>query len=222
MRWWLTACLLLAALALAPGARTQPSASPTRAQLKLMPLPRAAFGRVTTGFDFSSSHWVTNRDAGEGQYDSRLNAAELARIGRVTGYTASYEKDAPNSRALLAANALSQVDLFRTAAGAERYVGLQQDSFRRLEGKRLRHHGIVLDRVSRFAVPEVAGAWGAGGRIRIGKEFARLTVAQFRVGSVAAVVGLLRTDDRDVRADVRRSARELDSRIRGVLAGRIH
>jgi hypothetical protein len=117
---------------------------------------------------------------------------------------------------------LTEADLFRTDAGAARFVTVQAETYARMEGKSVRVQNVVFDHVSHFRVPRLATARGVRARMDLGGGYkVALTMAPLRVGSVVGVVGLLRTDERDVRADVVRLAQALDRRIRDVLAGRI-
>jgi hypothetical protein len=117
---------------------------------------------------------------------------------------------------------LTEADLFRTDAGAARFVTLQAETYARMEGKSMRVQKVVFDHVSHFRVPKLASARGIRARMDLGGGYkVALTMAPLRVSSVVGVVGLLRTDERDVRADVVGLAQALDRRIRNVLAGRI-
>jgi hypothetical protein len=211
------------ALAVAVDAKPATLSAPTRAQLERMPLPRAAYGSIlATAKRLPSAAWVPNGDAGQGALDPRLSAPQLTRLGRVTGYAVRFEGSGLGAHDDGLVNALTEVDLYRTDAGAARFVALQADVYRRMEGRRVRIHKIVFDRVSHFAVPGLSEARGIRARFDIGGgSRLSLTTCQLRVGTIAAVVGFLRSDERDMRAQVVRLARALDRRIRGVRAGRI-
>jgi hypothetical protein len=212
------ACVAAAAVAFAAGAESAALSAPTRAQLELMPLPRVAYGSILAGVKRApSARWVPNEDASQGAIDPRLSAAQLKRLGRLTGYGVRFEG---SGEPLI--NALTEADLFRTDDGAARFVTLQAETYARMEGKSVRVHKVVFDHVSHFRVAKLATARGVRARMDLGGGYkVTLTMAPLRVGSVVGVVGLLRTDERDVRADVVRLAQALDRRIRDVLAGRI-
>jgi hypothetical protein len=113
------------------------------------------------------------------------------------------------------------VALFKSSAGAARYAAQQAAQFRRFDGKLL-PDGLVADRVSFFAVPDVADARGIRTRLSKVGVTVWMTDVEFSRGPLAARVEITRTDGRDTRAETRRRAASLASRIDGVLAGRIH
>src|SRR3954451_6892941 len=152
MRLALVASLAAAGLALVAGAESRALSAPTRTQLKLMPLPRAAYGSIVAEVKRPpSARWIPNADAGQGAVDPRLSAAQVKRLGRVTGYGVRF--DAYGSGLV---NALTEADLFRTEAGAARFVDLEAQAYARMEGRRVHVHNVVFDHVSHFRVPKLA------------------------------------------------------------------
>ena len=220
MRAGVLAAVVIVALSLCASAQT--TATPTRAQIRLMPLPQGAYGSAASTFKVdSNSGWVSNEESASNDLDPHLTAAKLAGMGRITGFDADFNNLSTVSRPGQLVDADSEVDLFKSPAGAAEYAAFESTELRRLSGKRLQY-GFVVDDVSYFAVPGISGARGIHARIRAGGLTAWITGVGFHKGLVAANVGLSRTDDRDIRAVALRDAAALSSRIDGVLAGRIH
>jgi hypothetical protein len=223
MRWGLVGGVFLSALVIAVGA-AEPAgvALPSRSQLKLMPLPHASYGAQASSLSLDSdSGWVSNKDSAEDELDPTLTAAALTRMGRITGFDVEFDDLTKASQRGLLVDADSEVDLFRTEAGAARYIAREAGEFRRLEGKRLKY-GIVVDQVSYFAATGLRGARGVHFHLRAGGLTFWATGVLFQVGTLVASAELGRTDARDVRADVRQLAVALNRRIQGVLAGNVH
>ena len=223
MRRGLIVAVLVVGFACAPGAAESGRVgAPSRAQLQLMPLPLAAYGAGTGSLKpDSSSGWTTNREAAENDLDPKMTAAELARLGRTTGFDVEFDDVASLSRKGVLVDADSAVDLYRSAAGAVNAVARDRANLRRFQGKRGRS-GEVFDRVSYFAVPGQPGALGVRVHFRIGALTAWETLVEWPADTVVASVGLGRTDSRDVHAEVLRLAAALKARVRGVLAGTVH
>jgi len=215
--------VLLSVLAIASGsAAAQPAARPIQAKLELMPLPHSIYGPAAASLPVDSqSGWTTNKESAENDFDPTMTASKLARMGRITGFDVEFDDAAKASHKGLLVDADSEIDLFRTAAGAAGYAATQLSTFRRLEGKRARN-GIVIDHVSYFSVPSVRGARGARLHFRLGGLSVWVTGVEFHLGVLVGTVTLGRTDTRDVRSEARRLAAALQQRIRGVLADRIH
>src|SRR6266542_5616277 len=223
MRWGLVGGVFLGALVIAVGA-AEPAgvALPSRSQLKLMPLPQASYGAKASSLSLDSdSGRVSNKESAEDELDPTLTAAALTRMGRITGFDVEFDDLTKASQRGLLVDADSEVDLFRTEAGAARYIAREAGEFRRLEGKRLQY-GIVVDQVSYFAATGLRGARGVHFRLRAGGLTFWATGVLFQVGTLVASAELGRTDARDVRADVRQLAVALNRRIQGVLAGNVH
>src|SRR6266545_2330971 len=143
------------------------------------------------------------------QLNPTLTAAALTRMGRITGFDVEFDDLTKASQRGLLVDADSEVDLFRTEAGAARYIAREAGEFRRLEGKRLKY-GIVVDQVSYFAATGLRGARGVHFHLRAGGLTFWATGVLFQVGTLV------------VRADVRQLAVALNRRIQGVLAGNVH
>src|ERR1051326_585479 len=169
MRWALAGGVLLGVLAVLSGAASaSPVAAPTRAQLQLMPLPKAVYGSEGAPLEVdSSSGWSTNKESAGDDFDPTMTAAKLARIGRITGFDVEFDDLSKASLPGLLVDADSDVELFSSEAGAARYYALQLSEFRRFEGKKLQH-GLSFDHVSYFPVPGIAVAKGIRFRIHAG------------------------------------------------------
>lgn len=223
MRCGLAGAVFLLALAFAvDAAQPRPVVSPTRAQLQLMPLPRAVYGALVASLEpGSSSGWTTNAKAAENDLDPTTTAAELTRMGRVTSFDVDFSDLSKVSQHGVLIDADSEVALYRSAAAATRSIARDRTNLGRFAGKQGRG-GEVFDHVSFFGTSGYPGALGARLRFQVGAIVAWETQIEFRVGSLVASVGLGRTDDRDVHANVLRLASPLRARIHGVLAGKVH
>jgi hypothetical protein len=200
----------------ADAADPRPVSSPTRAKLRLMPLPRSSYGASAAAFR-TDSGWLDNEQTAAADIDPTMTAAKLDRMGRITGYSVGFTERAQTSPSGRLINVSSVVDLFRSENGATRYLAHVASEFRPYHGKNL-----DLDHVSTFPVGELRGAQGVNLRVRTPSQTTWVTSVQFQEGVVTANVGLVRTDGRDIRADARILAAALDRRIRGVLAGTVH
>lgn len=223
MRWALAGGAIFGVLAFLSGsAAGQPLATPTRAQLQLMPLPQSVFGSEAGPLRVdSSSGWTSNKESANDDFDATMTARKLARIGRIIGFDVEFDDLTKASRPGLLVDADSDVDLFRSESGAARYFALQLSEFHRFEGKKLQN-GLSFDHVSYFAVPRIAGAEGIRFRIHAGALTLWETGVEFRIGVLVASAGLGRTDTKDVQTEPRLLATALNRRIHGVLAGTVH
>lgn len=194
---------------------------PTKAQLRLMPLTKASYGRAATALRPYSVRCFGNAEAARADL-VHLTPARLAALGRVNGCSAALELDNNKWRLGVLLSAADGATLFRSTKSARRYLALEARNARSASGGKLRTGGPTLTDVSTFAVPGLDGAFGIRAAVPPPQLKGRLTVVQFREGAIVASVGVLRTDERDARAYVRRLAAAADRRIRGVLAGRIH
>src|SRR6266540_4009434 len=187
MRWGLVGGVFLGALVIAVGA-AEPAgvALPSRSQLKLMPLPQASYGAKASSLSLDSdSGRVSNKESAEDELDPTLTAAALTRMGRITGFDVEFDDLTKASQRGLLVDADSEVDLFRTEAGAARYIAREAGEFRRLEGKRLQY-GIVVDQVSYFAATGLRAARGVHFRVRAGGLTFWATGVLFQVGTLLA------------------------------------
>jgi hypothetical protein len=222
VRWALVGAVFFGAFAFLSGAAgARPVATPTRAQLQLMPLPKSAYGSEAASLKTEPrSGWRSNKQAAEKDLDPAMTADKVARRGRITGFEVEFDDLAKASRAGQLIDADNEVSLFRTKADATAYYTQQLAAFRRFAGKRARY-GIVIDHLSFFPVPGLRGTQGFRYRIRANGITATETGAAIHLGVIVAFVGTGRTDARDVRTEVRRLAGAVNRRIHGVLAGKI-
>jgi len=222
MRWALAGAVFFGAFAFLTGAAVaRPVATPTRAQLELMPLPKSAYGSAAMSLKSESrSGWRTNKDQAEKDLDPAMTASKLARRGRITGFEVEFDDLSKASRAGQLVDVDNEVSLLRTKTDATEYYTQQLSTFRRFAGKRARY-GIVIDRLSFFPVPGLRGAQGFRYRIRTNGLTVTETGAAIHIGLLVAFVGIGRTDARDVRTEVRRLGGAVNRRIHGVLAGTV-
>ncbi len=111
-----------------------------------MPLPHSSYGPAASSLTAEAdSGWMTNTEAADDDLDPSMTAAKLARLDRITGYRVDFDDLTKVSHQGLLIGAESDVDLFRTKAGAARYVARQASDFRRFEGK-LTSNGYITDR----------------------------------------------------------------------------
>jgi hypothetical protein len=215
--------VLLGVLALASSsASAGPAARPIQAKLKLMPLPQSAYGTAAASLPVdSNSGWKTNKESAESDFDPQMTARKLTRMGRIAGFEVEFDDLTKASRNGALVDADSAVELFRSARDAAAYSASQLAKFRRLEGKPVRN-GVVVDRVTYFAVPEIHGARGVRFRLRLGGLTIWDTGVDFPVGVLVGTVSFARADARDARPEARRLAAALEHRIRGALAGTVH
>jgi len=186
-----------------------------------MPLPQAAYGSSAAGLTVDDNSGVrTSRDETDSVLDPTLTRAVLAKMGFVVAFQADFDDLAHVSRRGRPLVAVSEVALFKKPAGAARNVARERNIFRHLAGRQLAD-GEIYDHAVSFSVPGIRGAHGIAARIRLGPFKLWVTAAVFRVGVLTAGLELGRTDAHDVRADVRRLALVLRTRIRGVLAGKV-
>src|SRR5438552_1617346 len=140
MRWALAGGVFFGALAFSSGTAARPVATPTRAQLQLMPLPKSAYGSAATSLKSEPrSGWRTNKESAENDLDPAMTASKLARRGRITGFEVEFDDLAKASRAGQLVDVDNEVSLFRTTAGAIVHYALELSEFRRFAGKRLRY-----------------------------------------------------------------------------------
>ena len=123
MRLALAGGVVFGAFAFLSGAAVaQPVATPTRAQLQLMPLPKSAYGSAATSLKSEPrSGWRTNKDQAEKDLDPAMTAGKLAGRGRITGFEVEFDDLTKASRAGQLMDADNEVSLFRTKTEATAY-----------------------------------------------------------------------------------------------------
>jgi hypothetical protein len=112
----------------------------------------------------------------------------------------------------------TSVELFTDDEAASAFIEDQLGDYERFAGRDV--EGFTLVDVTNFDVEEVgdeANGFVAEASLAEIRLFG--TVVVFRLGRLVGAVVISRLDDRDVRAEAERLARELESRIEGVIAG---
>src|SRR6266511_1452258 len=135
MRWGLVGGVFLSALVIAVGA-AEPAgvALPSRSQLKLMPLPHASYGAQASSLSLDSdSGWVSNKDSAEDRARPNAYGGSAHAHGADHRLRRRVRRSDEGIQRGLLVDADSEVDLFRTEAGAARYTAREAGAFRRLE-----------------------------------------------------------------------------------------
>lgn len=206
-----------ALLALVPAA-----AATTRAQLTLMPLAKSDLGADAIALPLDPGSGVqTNADAAHNA-TGKVTAAQLARLGRLTGYALDYNDAA--GRALAAGRGLLEVktgvDRYRSAAAARAGVAFWRRDEANL--KLLRAAGVAVS--ERFYTPSgVPGpSFAMSGTATLhGKPPIYGVDIVFARGDLVAEVSVSAADAADRRPYAEQLAVKLASRIGAVLAGRV-
>ena len=150
-----------------------------------------------------------------------MTAAELARLGRITGFDVEYDDVASLSRKGVLVDADSEVDLYRSAAAGRptRWRAIRESPPRSKANRVVRARSSTACRTSRCRGSPARSAFGSASHRRTDRWE---TLVEWPADTVVASVGLGRADSRDVHAEVLRLAAALKARIRGVLAGTVH
>jgi hypothetical protein len=190
-------------------------------RLALMPLPRQAFGPDAAGLSIANDSGVdSNADAAR-HAGGGLTAADLARSGRVTGYTLHYA--APGLRAVPAARSLLEVqtiaELYRDEATARRGLAF----WRRITGalNAGKRNGVTTS-LAPFEVHVGDGAFAFELTYRrAGRPLVYVGDVVFRTGDFLGAVFVTTTDKRGLRARSLGLAEKLVARIQHVLGGKV-
>jgi hypothetical protein len=202
------------------GATAAQAAGPRSAngRLAAMVLPRSQLGATARGLDVKIGSGVqSNAAAAEDTLDPMDTAEQLARGGRVTGYSLEYDELAferlRRGKGVLSIG--SSVDLFTTAAAAERYIAKQLADGRKYDGR-------YVEAGLRLTDWRTSPVRGLGGGAVLIREALRLgdarfsgTVVVFRTGKLMGSVGVTRADARSDVAYTVRLARQLARRMNG-------
>lgn len=189
-----------------------------RGELALMPLPAGALGADVGGLPLARDSGVVTNSEAASDANGPTTAAELARLGRLTGYQLDYGGDSPATGKLYEVE--TEVELYQSSVGAR--AGLAFWRKDNTKTSALRALGISLS-MSLSALPALGpGAFGVSGiaTVKGAPPFRGVEVA-FAHGDIVGMV----TIDGQVLATMRslaiRDALALRVRIAGVLAGRI-
>jgi hypothetical protein len=191
-------------------------------RLDLMPLPRSALGPGAAALVLAPNSGVVSnayaaRDAGHG-----FTAADLAKRGRITGYTLDFVL--PNATVPRARHALlgvqTMAELYRGRATAARGLGFWGGVTRTLSGRRA--DGVAVA-VSAFPARVGDGSFAFEIAYRhTGQPLFYVGDVVFRSGRLLGAVFVSTTDGIGLRARTLQLAERLASRIRHVVAGQIH
>jgi hypothetical protein len=187
--------------------------------LNQMPLPRSALGAGSAALVRAPDSGVASnayaaQDAGVG-----ITAADLAKRGRITGYTLDYV--APNATVPQTRHALLGVktiaELYRDPAMATQGLTFWRDVTRKLSGHTTNGVSVVA---SRFGASVGDGAFAFELTYRDkGQPLYYVGDVVFRSGRLLGSVFVSATDDIGLRARTLQLANSLASRIRRVDAG---
>jgi hypothetical protein len=210
----------VAALAVGIACLCPAASAGTRTRLDVMPLPRSALGPGTGALALARDSGVLSNADAAGTAGNGFTAADLAKLGRVTGYTLDYRL--PNITVPQARHELLGVktiaELYSNRTTATRGLAFWRDLTRK---RKAFPNGITV------------AASPFQGRVGNGSFAFELTYRDsgpplyyvgdvvFRSGSLLGAVFVSATDDRGLRMRTLHLADSLASRIKRVLAGRI-
>jgi hypothetical protein len=194
----------------------------TPAQLALMPLPKAALGPSALSLPLDPDSGVqTNADAASNAF-GRVAAADLARIGRLSGYDLDYNDAA--GKAIVAGHGLLEaetgVELYRDPASATRGLAFwRQDTTR---AAKLHTPGLAFS-MTPFPVNGLGpSTFSVSASIKLkGKPPFYGAQIMFQVDRLLAAVSLSSPQASEVQQLAPPLARQLKARIGLVLAGKI-
>jgi hypothetical protein len=191
-------------------------------RLALMPLPRQALGPDAVGLSLVSDSGVDSnadaaRNAGGG-----VTAADLARYGRITGYTLDYAL--PLASARPAAHSLLGVqtiaELYRNEPTAAKGLAFWRGATKALSATRV--NGVTVGLVP-FEAHVGDGAFAFELTYRqAGKPILYVGDVVFRTGDLLGAVFVTASGKTGLRARTVSLANRLEVRIQQVLAGKIH
>jgi hypothetical protein len=216
MRIGLALVAILGATALTAASAGAARPAYTNAQLAPMVLPESQLGAVARGLDVKIGSGVQgNAAAAEDSLDPEDTAAQLARGGRISGYSLEYDDLAfdrlERRRGVLAVG--SSVDLFTTAAAAAAYDAKQRSDGTRYAGK-------YVEAGFRLAGWHTAPVDGLGKGAVLVRESLQLgdtryygTLVLFRRGPLLGSVGITRADGSSASRTAVRLARLLAKRM---------
>jgi hypothetical protein len=182
-----------------------------------MVLPQDAMGGAYADLELheEGSGHVDNAERAKDNVDLEDSRESLIRAGRIGGYTQAFR---PAERRTPLIEVSTSVELLRDEAAAAEYLEDELADFERMRGRKFA--GVSLRKAKRFPVTGLGDeAGGVEVAIAFKKRRGYSTIVAFRRGRVVAAADLTRADRRDVRGEVQRLARVLESRVSGVLRG---
>jgi hypothetical protein len=212
----------VAALAVSVAALCPAASASGPGRVDLMPLPRSALGPGAAALALATDSGVVSnayaaRSAGHG-----FTAADIARRGRITGYTLDYflpNAIVPQMRqTLLGVQTIAE--LYRDRSTAIRGLAFWRSVTWKLRGRQV--NGVTVA-VSPFRPHVDDGTFAFELTYRhVGQTLYYVGDIVFRSGDLLGAVFVTATDRIGLRTRTRRLADGLASRIRRVLAGDIH
>jgi hypothetical protein len=212
----LVAFAVLAAVFCPAAAAIEPS------RLALMPLPRQALGPDAVGLSLASDSGVdSNADAAR-HAGGGVTAADLARYGRITGYTLDYAlpltSARPPAHSLLGVQTIAE--LYRDESTATKGLVFWRGVTKRLSTTKV--NGVTVG-LSPFEVRVGDGTFAFVLTYRrAGKPILYVGDVVFRTGDLLGAVFVTASDEPGLRARTVGFANRLEMRIQQVLAGKIH
>jgi hypothetical protein len=188
-------------------------------RLDLMPLPRSALGPGAGALRLARDSGVVSNAYAADSAGNGFTAADLARLGRISGYTLDYLLPEPaggQPHKLLRVQ--TDAELYRDGATAARGLAFWRGLTRRLAG---RQNGATVA-VFPFGTRVGDGSFAFELSYRTsGPPFAYVGDVVFRLGRLVGAVFVTATDDVRLRARTVQLAEKLETRMRRVLAGQI-
>jgi hypothetical protein len=213
---------LLAALASAAVAAAGAQASVSPEQLALIPLPKADLGASAVALPLAPDSGVeTNKDAADNAFGN-VKAAQLARLGRITGYTLDY--DDAGAKALAAGHGLlevqTSVELYRDAHAASNGLAFWRKDEQSFASTSL--PGIKVS-LTAFAVAGAGGSsYSFAGSIELkGKPRIYGAEVLFQVGELLADVSVTAASEAETKPLTVALARKLRAKIDLAHAGKL-
>jgi hypothetical protein len=182
-----------------------------------MVLPLTAMGGAYADFELheDGSGHVDNAERAKDNVDLEDSREALIRAGRIGGYTQAFR---PVKAGTPLIEVSTSVELLRDEEAATEYLEDQLADFERMRGKKFA--GVTLSKAKRFPVTGIGDETGG---VEIGIAYKKRrgfsTIVAFRRGRVFAAADLTRADRHDMRDEVQRLARVLESRVSGILRG---
>jgi hypothetical protein len=200
-----------------PGCALREEKQLGRDELATMVLPQDAMGGAYADLELHEerSGHVDNAREAKQNVDLEDSREALIRAGRIGGYTQRFR---PPKGGTPLIEVSTTVELLRDEEMAATYLEDQLADFERMKGRKI--EGVSLRGAKRFPVTGIGDeAGGVEVTLAFKKRRGYSTIVAFRRGRVVAAADLTRADRRDVRGEVQRLARVLESRVSGVLRG---
>ena len=211
----------LAAVAVCAAVLCPAAAALDPGRLALMPLPREALGPDAAGLSLADDSGVdSNADAAR-HAGGGVTAADLARYGRITGYTLDYvlplASARPAAHSLLGVQTIAE--LYRDGSTATKGLAFWLGVTRALSAKKV--NGVTVG-LSPFEARVGDGAFAFELTYRrAGKPILYVGDVVFRTGDLLGAVFVTAGDRTGLRPRTLALAGRLEARIRQVVAGKI-